>query len=166
MHPARPPVSIQKLIEALEFQNDELSGFVNPETGEVVLVSDEALGAAETQADTAGVDDEELEAAQAVLATPGILPLPDRFEVDEYHMMVRFADAREETEERDLLRDALRGSGAFRRFKDLCYSLDVAQAWYAFRDAEFEAFAIQWCEEHGLAWVRADGPRAPEQPGT
>lgn len=162
MHPARPPVSIQKLIEALEFQNDELSGFVNPETGEVVLLSDEALDAAESQSESDGIDDEEMEAAQAVLATPGMLPLPDRFEVDEYDMMVRFADAREEAEERDLLRHALRGSGAFRRFKDLCHSLGVAQSWYAFRDAEYEAFATRWCDEHGLAWMREDGPRAPD----
>ena len=39
MHPVRPPVSIQRLIEALEIQNDEFSGFVNPDTGEILLVS-------------------------------------------------------------------------------------------------------------------------------
>lgn len=154
MNPATPPVSIEEVVEALEFQDDRMSAFVNPESAEVILVSDEALDAAESPRDALMVDEAELKAAQAVLATPGMLRLPSQFEVNERNMMVRFAAERVDATERDALQDAIHGKGAFRRFKDLCYSLDLAQDWYAYRDAEYEALAVRWCDAHGLAWIR------------
>lgn len=162
MHPPRPPVSLDDLVEALELQNDSVGGFVLPDTAEVILVSDEALAAAESPDRASEVDEAELEEAQRVLAASNRLPLPDRFEVDEYHMMVRFADARPAASEREELRDDLRGSGAFRRFKDGCHSLGLAQAWYAYRDAEYEALAVQWCDSQGLTWTRKRDSRAPD----
>ena len=70
---ARPPVSLDALIEALEIQSEELRAFVNPETAEVVLVSDEALEAAETPDGASDVDEAEYELARAVLTTPGFM---------------------------------------------------------------------------------------------
>jgi hypothetical protein len=136
MSAARPPVSLAALIEALEIQNEQLRAFVNPETAEVVLVSDEALAAAES-ADRAS-------------------------DVDEYRMMARFANARPTARERDVLGEALHGSGAFRRFKDACYSLGIEQDWFGFRDVEYETLAVRWCEDHGLAWTRARDSRGPD----
>jgi len=69
-----------------------------------------------------------------------------------------------DTQERDALEGALHGKGAFRRFKDLCYSLDLAQDWYAYRNAEYEAFAVRWCDAHGLAWTRGKSRRALPKP--
>lgn len=161
MSAARPPLPLQALVDALASQSDQMHAFVDPDTAAVILVSDEALGAAESPGMAPLVDEAELEAAQAVLATPGILNLPDRFEIDEYRMMVRFAEARAIATERDTLALALRGSGAFRRFKDACARLGIDQGWYAFRDAEYEAIAVEWCHAHGVAWTRdavAGGP--------
>lgn len=158
----RPPVSIDAIVEALEFQSDSLGAFLLPATGEIVLVGDEALNAAERPDGVAWVDDEELEAAQRVRAAAGALPLPDRFEVDEYDMMVRFASSRPSSLESDALRDALHGQRAFRRFKDRCHALGLAGVWYAFRDAEYERVAVRWCETHGLAWTRAEVSRGPD----
>lgn len=164
MNPAKPPVSIEELVEALEFQDDRMSAFVDPESAEVILVSDEALDAAEAPRGVLMVDEAELKVAQAVLATPGMLRLPSQFEVNEHNMMVRFAAERADATERDALQDALHGKGAFRRFKDLCYSLDLAQDWYAYRDAEYEALAVRWCDARGLAWARGRNRRTVPRP--
>ena len=164
MKPAKPPVSIEEVVEALEFQDDRMIAFVNPESAEVMLVSDEALHAAESPDDALMVDEAELKVAQAVLETPGILRLPSQFEVNEYDMMVRFAAERVDAGEREALQDAIHGKGAFRRFKDLCYSLHLEQDWYAYRDAEYEALAVRWCDAHGLAWTRGKSRRIPPGP--
>ena len=162
MSAARPPISLDALIEALEIQSEELHAFVNPETAEVVLVSDEALEAAESTDGENDVDEAEYELARAVLTTPGILEVPDRFDIDEYRMMARFANERPTARERDVLGEALHGSGAFRRFKDACYSLGIEQGWFGFRDLEYEALALRWCEDHGLAWTRGRESRGPD----
>ncbi len=164
MNPANPPVSIEDVVEALEFQDDRMSAFVNPESAAVILVSDEALDSAGSPDDVLMVDEAELKVAQAVLETPGILRLPSQFEVNEYDMMVRFAAGRVDPRERDALEGALHGKGAFRRFKDLCYSLDLAQDWYAYRDADYEALAVRWCDAHGLAWTRGKNRRTLPEP--
>ena len=162
MSAARPPISLDALIEALEIQSEELHAFVNPETAEVVLVSDEALEAAESTDGASDVDEAEFELARAVLTTPGILEVPNRFDIDEYRMMVRFASARPTARERDVLGEALHGSGAFRRFKSACYALGIEQGWFGFRDAEYEALALRWCEDHGLSWTRGKDSRGPD----
>ena len=162
MGAARPPVSLDALIEALEIQSDQMHAFVNPETAEVVLVSDEALEAAESSDGAQDVDESEYELARTILTTPGIVEVPDRFDIDEYRMMVRFANARPTADERDALGHALRGSGAFRRFRDTCYSFGTEQAWFRFRDLEYEAIAVRWCEDQGLAWTRRTDSRGPD----
>lgn len=162
MSAARPPVSLAALIEALELQTDRMRAFVDPDTAAVIIVSDEALVAAEAPDGDNDVDDGELELARTVSATPGLLGVPDRFEVDEYRMMVRFAAGRAAAPERDALASALHGSGAFRRFKEACYQLGIEPAWFGFRDSEYEALAVRWCEAHGLAWTRGEDSRGPE----
>ena len=103
MSAARLPVSLDALIEALEIQSEQMRAFVNPETAEILLVSDEALEAAESTDGASDVDETEYELARTVLTTPGILDVPDRFDIDEYRMMARFAKARPSAHERDVL---------------------------------------------------------------
>ena len=74
MSAARPPVSLKALIEALELQNDQMRVFVNPETAAVVIVTDEALEAAESPDGERDVDESEFEEARAVLASTNDTP--------------------------------------------------------------------------------------------
>ncbi|MGI8896792.1 MAG: UPF0158 family protein [Pyrinomonadaceae bacterium] len=50
----------------------------------------------------------------------------------------------------------IKGSGAFRRFKDAIYSKGLEEAWYQFRRMEFERIAIEWLEEEGISYTRED----------
>jgi hypothetical protein len=51
----------------------------------------------------------------------------------------------------DKLRDAIRGRGAFRRFKDVLAGHEAEQAkWYAFRDQRLLERVQEWLEDEGV----------------
>ena len=83
--------------------------------------------------------------------------LPSKFDIHEYHIMEEFGRSIEDPELRDNLLHAIRGSGAFGRFR---YALDIfvlREAWFDFRAAEFERIAVEWLEENGIAYTREPG---------
>ena len=88
-----------------------------------------------------------------IVATDHYLPLPDRFEINEYRMMERFCLSVDDDDLRDDLCDAIRGRGAFRRFKDRMQAYGIAEAWYRYRDAALREMAMAWCEAHGIAYT-------------
>jgi hypothetical protein len=47
----------------------------------------------------------------------------------------------------------IRGSGAFRRFKDTIYRHNIEQDWFSFRDNAYKEIAIEWLEDKGLAYT-------------
>lgn len=51
----------------------------------------------------------------------------------------------------DLLR-AIHGKGAFRYFKDTLQRHRIESDWFAFRSEALRQIALDWCEEHGVAW--------------
>lgn len=50
----------------------------------------------------------------------------------------------------DVLEQAIRGKGAFRRFKDRLFDLGIEKKWYQYRDACYEKIAREWCEKYGI----------------
>jgi hypothetical protein len=150
-------VRLKDIIEGMEFQSDEMTAYLHRPTGRVLTVSDEAFTAAEGDDDD-WVEPEELSEAKNILAAGDeYVALPDRFEIDEYGMMQRFAGSILYAQQQDELSAALRGSGAFRRFKDTIHRLRLADEWYAFRDRSYEEVARAWCEAHNITLdTRAD----------
>lgn len=127
-------------------QSAEMTSYLHRATGRVLTLSDEAFRAAEDD-DEERVEPEELADARSVLAAAEeYLALPDRFDVDEYHMMERFASGLDDADARNETMTALRGRGAFRYFKDALYRLGLAPAWYAYRDNAYLDVARAWCE--------------------
>jgi hypothetical protein len=144
-------VRLREILEAMEFQSDETKAYLHHPTGRVITVSDEAIRAAE-HGDDALLEPLELADARGLLARPDdYLPLPDRFEIDEYRMMERFAAGLADQEASEELLSVLHGPGAFRRFKDSIRRLALADEWYAYRDRGYEKVAGAWCEEHGIS---------------
>ena len=91
-----------------------------------------------------GIEEEELEER---LDVGRLIPLPDRFEINEYHMMEAFAYDRNER----LVR-AIQGRGAFRHFKNTAEDIGLIDDWYEFRDNCYKSRAEDWCREHDLEW--------------
>jgi nitroreductase len=72
---------------------------------------------------------------------------------NEYRMMARFCLSVDDEDMRDDLCNAIRGRGAFRRFKDRIQAYGMAEAWYRYRDAALREIAMAWCEEHGIPYT-------------
>jgi hypothetical protein len=147
-------VKLNDIIEGLDFQSDEGHSFLDKKTGEVVSISDEEMQAAE--------DDEPIEdfpdwqqdlvriAKEIVDETGDYIDLPTKFDIDEYSIMGKFCLSLDDSEMSDDLYSAIKGSGAFRRFKDAIHEYDIADDWYKYRDNALKEIAIEWCQAKGI----------------
>ena len=149
-------VKLQDIIEGLEFLTDEGTSYLNTVTGEVVYVTTEELRAAEEEQpleDFPEWQHDAIRIAGEIILSDHYLPLPDRFEIHEYSIMERFCLSIDDEDMRDDLCDAIRGRGAFRRFKDRMQVYGMAEEWYRYRDAALREIAMAWCEAHGLQYT-------------
>jgi len=149
-------VKLSDLIEGMDFQSDECFSYLNTATGEVVSVTTEELRAIEEDApleDFPAWQHDAIRIAKDIIETDSYLQLPDRFEINEYRIMERFCLSVDDEDMRDDLCDAIRGRGAFRRFKDRMQLYGMAEEWYRYRGAALREIAVAWCEEHGIQYT-------------
>ncbi|MBF0155304.1 MAG: hypothetical protein HQL64_16315 [Magnetococcales bacterium] len=146
--------SLKLIAEEIETLFDEDTAYFDRETGEVFVVSEAMRGAAEhCQPD--GFPEWQLaliEIASAVADDHDgrYLALPNKYDFHEYAVMERFCHSRDnDAQEEDLL-EAIRGRGAFRRFKDRLYQLGIQDDWYRFRGDALRELAAEWAEENGI----------------
>ncbi len=149
-------VSIRELAEEMAIQIEGFRSFADRRTGKILSVSEEALVRAEEldveDSEYAG-QDEELRSAFDVYANfEHYEELPDLFDIDEYGMMADFTYSRQDPCVGELLAAAIRGKGAFRRFKDTVQRVGVSEEWYRYRDESMRRKAIEWCEANGIAY--------------
>lgn len=127
--PAKAKLSA--ILDALSFQGDETHVCLDRETGEVVVLSDEELRAAEDEDDPADYPEWQrpnIEQAKAVQADSAgrFVPLPDRFDINEWDMMRDFASSQKDEGVAEDLLQAIQGRGAFRYFKDRVHEAGLA----------------------------------------
>ena len=149
-------VKLTDIIEGLAFQSDDGSSHLNTMTGEVVYITEEELRAAEEEApleDFPAWQHDAIRIASEMLETDNYLPLPTKFDIHEYRIMERFCYSVDDDDMRDDLCNAIRGRGAFRRFKDTIHAYGIADDWYTYRDDALREIAIAWCEEHGIQYT-------------
>lgn len=58
-----------------------------------------------------------------------------------------------EGEVQDKLERAIQGRGAFRRFKDMVYDLDIEQKWYDYEGESHKKIAIEWCKDNNIEYT-------------
>ena len=68
-------------------------------------------------------------------------------------MMEDFCYSLEDQKKVDKLLSAIRGKGAFKRFKDMVMKIGVREAWFAYREDQYKEIAIAFCEENGLDYT-------------
>lgn len=78
--------------------------------------------------------------------------LPTKYDIYEYSMMEDFAETIEDIILKNQLYIALKGSGAFRRFKDTSINFDIINDWYKFRDEKYKEIAIEWCNKNNIKY--------------
>jgi hypothetical protein len=150
------PVSLQSVVNEMDVLSDEVTAYINKKTGELYSVTEEEVGILER-----GYEEDEfipewqretLPKVREVLESGDFVLLPDKFEIHEYSIMERFCLSLSDEGLQDELLNAIRGSGAFRRFKDAIYRKDIQDDWYRFRDQALKRIAIDFLEAEGIPW--------------
>ena len=145
-------VKLNDLVEAIEFQSDESQSFIHLKTGEIYLISNEAIHIAEDDGDDyPDWQEGDIKIAKDYLENENdYLALPSQHEANEYQMMEYFAANIDDEKIAGQLLISLQGKGAFRRFKDSVILLGIDKEWYKFRDEKYKQFASEWCEENKI----------------
>lgn len=151
----------------MDLANDAWTAYLNRRTGELVTVTDEDQRLVEAGEEPEGLPEwqrETLAKVREALESDDFLALPGKFEIHEYRIMERFSLGVEDVGVREALLQAIRGRGAFRRFKEVIHERGVAEAWYAYRQQALEDIAVDWLEANGVAYSREKRPLSLEQP--
>jgi len=147
-------VKLNEIVEALESATEELAYYLDKRTGEIILVTNEDMQAAEDDELISEYPDWQRESilkAREVLRDPDhFLQLPDQFDIHEYQIMEDFCIQFEDRDIGQELHRLIKGSGAFRRFKNAIREMTVEKAWYEFKRTELEKIAIEWLDEHAI----------------
>lgn len=160
-------VKLKDVIQGLEEAGEEHSHYLDKRTGEIVLITNEEMEAAEEDELISEYPDWQresiLKAREILSSDESFIALPDQTDIHEYKIMEDFCLAYDDRRVGEDLHRLIKGSGAFRRFKDAIYSKGLEEAWYEFRRTEFERIAIEWLEEKGIPYTREDSTKASHQ---
>ncbi len=148
---------LDDIADAMEQQSESLDHYLDRETGQIILLGEEELSAAEEGEDLSDYpawERQQIETAQRVLRDKGerFLALPDQFEIHEYRMLEDFSTTYPDGAVSSELVTAIRGRGAFRYFKDTIHRLGIQEEWYEYQRRRYMELAKEWCEAHGLRY--------------
>ncbi|HFI0355951.1 UPF0158 family protein [Streptococcus suis] len=79
--------------------------------------------------------------------------LPTYYDFNPYAFMERYVYHLPEGDLSDRLSRAIRGRGAFRRFKNELERCDRLEEWYAFETQCYKELVLDWCQENKIAIV-------------
>lgn len=131
-----PKVDLNELIDMLDW--DELDSFVDTKTGKIVTLMDE---------------DEEIEEDCEEGDIPDhYISLPGKWDINKYDIMEEFCCEVEDEEMQVNLLNAIRGNGAFGRFKTAIHCYNIEDDWYQFLHESLKEIAIEFCKNNGLAY--------------
>lgn len=153
-------VRLNDVVEALDSAMEEQVHYLDKRTGEIVLLTSEELQAAEHDELISEYPDwlqESILRAREVFRNPEeFVQLPDQSDIHEYQIMEEFCLAVEDRRVGPELLRLIKGSGAFRRFRNAIHEMGIGELWYEFRRSELEKIAIAWLEDNEIAYSRDD----------
>ncbi len=140
-------IPLKLIIDAIEMADDMWSQYLDIENMEVVsLPEDQFLG---------GLCEEDEELSELIEEEWNIrfFGLPSQSDINEYSIMEHFIWSLPGGQIQDTLENAIRGRGAFRRFKDAINRYGIEQSWYDYQNEAYREAAVRWCEGHGFGYV-------------
>ncbi len=132
-------VHLETIIEAIEMVDNISRGFLNIDTMEIAWLND-YFDSAENEKMSEEIDNH----------FDRYLPLPTQWDIHEYSIMEDFINSLDNTSIQNNLYRAIRGRGAFRRFKDTVYYLGIEKEWFKYRDEAIADIARCWCKENKI----------------
>ena len=131
-------INLEKIIEGLEMVDDIVDCYYNPEKDEIFLSN---IG-----------EYEELSEDEIDELFEKSIILPTKYKINEYQIMVDFIETIDNLEIKSNLQRLIQGKGAFRRFKNYCFNVNIIQDWYKFKEERYKQIAIEWCEQNDLKY--------------
>jgi hypothetical protein len=174
---------LKDLAESFDMVSPEMTAFLDLEGGEVLFITFDtareleqvydampaalanASDAEQREAILAIMKDEEIDVSdeELILEADAIdrglgtryISLPEADSRQGYRDMEAFIDTVSDSRLQSRLDRAIRGRGAFRRFKDELRDADaeVEQRWYAFKQQRLEARAREWLADEGIELI-------------
>jgi hypothetical protein len=148
------PVKLKEIIEAVEFQSDEIGAYLNRETGEIVTISEEEFDAVEDQDPLENYpewEQDNIKIAREILDNEeNFLNLPTKHDIHEYQIMEKFCLSVKDREVSEELYGAIKGKRAFGRFKEILQRFRMADEWYKYREEAIKRIAIDWCKSNHI----------------
>ena len=142
----------------MNFQSEESSAYLHKKTGEIVNITEEEFQAAE---DEDSLDDypewqiENIKTASDILDNEeDYISLPSKYDIHEYEIMEQYSLNIKNGEKATALINAMKGRGAFRRFKDVIHKFGLADEWHEYKDNVLNEMAIDWCEENNIPFEK------------
>ena len=149
-------VSLRDFVDEMQTFSDEQHAYLNKITGELITVTNDDIAVIENGGDWSDYPEWQqsiFQNTEKILSSDDYLELPSKFEINEYEMMERFCLSISDEKNSDVFLDMIRGSGAFRRFKDLIYRYDIEKDWFKFKDEAYKEIAISWLESKGFDYA-------------
>lgn len=145
--PSRPTVKLALVIEAIEMADDNSTAYYDLEKQELIWHMEDF-----------GYDQEEEDEVIENMIEEGwntrFFRLPEKFDINEYGIMEEFIyDELPDGAIQKQFESAIRGKGAFRRFRDLLDCLGITQEWYDYLEKAHKKLAIKWCEVNELNYI-------------
>ncbi|MCF8568272.1 UPF0158 family protein [Alicyclobacillus tolerans] len=133
-------VNLDELCDANEMNSDEISHYLDVNTGEILMRMDPLL---------TGYKDEDLE--EELEDEERYLELPTIASRDAYGLMVDFVETVKSTELQDRLNTALNGRKPFRTFKDVLFDFpEDRENWFKFERETHRREILKWLEDENI----------------
>lgn len=140
-------IPLGKVIEAIEMADDLWNQYFDLEKKEVVSVPSDISMNGE-------VDEDDQEIMEMIEEGWQVryFGLPSKYDIHEYSIMERFIWELPTDDVQNELERAIRGRGAFRRFKDTLRRFNMEDKWYEYEAQAYRKIAIEWCENNGFEY--------------
>jgi hypothetical protein len=159
----KQPVNLKELADAFESisDNDTYRGFVDKRNGKIYWFEARHLAIAGFYLDGDDYEAdpfEQEEIDRAVEFTDRydrefVVEFPDKYEMRGYDIMEEYAEAQPDARIANQLLSAIRGKGAFSRFRETVTRLGFLDDWYVYRDSAILERTRRWCVNNDVAYA-------------
>ena len=132
-------VLMDELLDAMEIGGMDIRWYFDIQKDTLLLVTDEYM-------------DEDVDMEEVEENNDRFIPLPSEYEIHEHKIMLAFSN-QQSTEIKEILLDALHSKGAFRKFKDKIFEMDIRDEWFAYKREKLIVIANEWANTNNLTIV-------------
>lgn len=138
-------IPLKQVIQAIEEASEVFTSFWDKKTGKTVYLADPLM--------TDMTEEDKALAATTEETPERFLRLPTKHKIHQYRIMEAYIDQLPSGKAQEELAYAIRGKGAFRRFKQSVRYHGLEQCWYNYLAEAYRELAIRWCAEEGLEYT-------------